>query len=160
MQLPQRFPGDTAFAREWLSAAATARSRAVCCPTGLTTVGVTDLTFVAIPVGFVYVGVVLDAWSRHVVGYAISRRIDTPLTLAACRPPLKHGSHHPDVLITPIAVTSMPPLYIVTPWPTLVYAVRLAAANPSINAKAVSFMKTIKSEHVYLNEYRTFARGR
>jgi transposase InsO family protein len=32
--------------------------------------------------------------------------------------------------------------------------------NPYDNAKAESFMKTLKCEHVYLNEYRTFCRGR
>lgn len=49
-------------------------------PTGSNELWVTDLTYVAIAVGFVYVGVILDAWSRRVVGYAISRRIDTRLT--------------------------------------------------------------------------------
>jgi putative transposase len=44
---------------------------------------VADITYVAIAVGFVYVAVVLDAWSRRVVGYAISRRIDARLTAAA-----------------------------------------------------------------------------
>ena len=44
---------------------------------------VTDLTYVAIAVRFVFVAVILDAWSRRVVGYAISRRLDTLVTLAA-----------------------------------------------------------------------------
>ncbi|WP_354265353.1 hypothetical protein, partial [Bradyrhizobium sp. JR18.2] len=35
-----------------------------------------DITYVAIAGGFVYVAVILDAWSRRVVGYAISRSID------------------------------------------------------------------------------------
>ena len=42
-----------------------------------------DLTYVAVPGGFVYVALVLDAWSRRVVGYAISRRIDARLAVAA-----------------------------------------------------------------------------
>ena len=46
---------------------------------------VADLTYVAIATGFVYVAVILDAWSRRVIGYAISRRIDTRLALAALR---------------------------------------------------------------------------
>jgi putative transposase len=37
---------------------------------------VSDITYVAIATGFVYVAVLLDAWSRRVVGYAISRSID------------------------------------------------------------------------------------
>ena len=46
---------------------------------------VADITYVAIATGFVYLAVVLDAWSRRVVGYAISRRIDARLTAAAVR---------------------------------------------------------------------------
>src|SRR5512135_1651425 len=41
---------------------------------------VADITYVAIAVGFVYVAVILDGWSRRVVGYAISRSIDARLT--------------------------------------------------------------------------------
>lgn len=44
-----------------------------------------DLTYVAIPGGFAYVAIILDAWSRRVVGYAIGRSIDTRLALAALR---------------------------------------------------------------------------
>src|SRR3546814_4564154 len=36
---------------------------------------VSDITYVAITAGFVYVAVILDAWSRRVVGYAIGRRL-------------------------------------------------------------------------------------
>jgi putative transposase len=38
-----------------------------------------------VPGGFVYVAVILDAWSRRVVGYALSRAIDARLTVAALR---------------------------------------------------------------------------
>ena len=44
---------------------------------------VADITYVAIVDGFAYVAVILDAWSRRTVGYAISRSIDVRLTLAA-----------------------------------------------------------------------------
>ena len=46
---------------------------------------VADITYVAIAVGFVYVAVILDVWSRRVVGYAISRSIDARLTIAALK---------------------------------------------------------------------------
>jgi putative transposase len=46
---------------------------------------VADLTYVAIAVGFVYLAVILDAWSRRVIGYAIGRSIDARLTVAALR---------------------------------------------------------------------------
>jgi putative transposase len=57
---------------------------------------------VAIVDGFVYVAVILDAWSRRVVGYAISRSIDVRLTLAALnaaierRKPPPGCVHHTD----------------------------------------------------------------
>jgi putative transposase len=44
---------------------------------------VSDITYVAIAVGFVYLAVILDAWSRRVVGYAIGTSIDARLALAA-----------------------------------------------------------------------------
>jgi len=63
---------------------------------------VADITYVAIAAGFVYVAVILDAWSRKVVGYAISRSIDARLALAALdaavvgRRPPKGCIHHSD----------------------------------------------------------------
>lgn len=42
-----------------------------------------DLSYIAIAKGFVYLAVILDAWSRRVVGYAIGRGIDHCLALAA-----------------------------------------------------------------------------
>jgi putative transposase len=45
-------------------------------PDGPNQLWVADITYVAIPAGFVYVAVILDAWSRKVVSYAIGRSID------------------------------------------------------------------------------------
>ena len=44
---------------------------------------VADLTYIAIFGGFVYLAAIMDAWSRRIVGYALGRRIDARLTLAA-----------------------------------------------------------------------------
>jgi putative transposase len=63
---------------------------------------VADLTYVAIPGGFVYLAAVLDAWSRKVVGYAISRSMDARIAVAALkaamrnRNPPKGCIHHSD----------------------------------------------------------------
>jgi putative transposase len=46
---------------------------------------VADLTYVAIPGGFVYLAAILDAWSRKIVGYAISRSIDARIAVAALK---------------------------------------------------------------------------
>ena len=48
-------------------------------------VGVADITYIAIAIGFVYMAAILDAWSRRVVGYAISRSIDARLAVAALK---------------------------------------------------------------------------
>ncbi len=63
---------------------------------------VSDLTYVAIPGGFVYLAAILDAWSRKVVGYAISRSMDARVAVAALkaaiksREPARGCIHHSD----------------------------------------------------------------
>ena len=118
---------------------------------------VADLTHVAIPGGFVYLAAILDAWSRKVVGYAISRSMDARIAIAALRAaiknrqPLKGCIHHSDRG---------------SQYAFEVYRALLAAhgligsmsrrGNPYDNAKAESFMKTLKVEAVYLVAYETF----
>ncbi len=118
---------------------------------------VADITYIAIASGFVYLAAILDAWSRRVVGYAIGRRIDARLTLAALkaaitsRKPPPGCIHHSDRGRQYAAET---------------YRAELAKhglkgsmgrrANPYDNAKAESFMKTLKVEEVYLSAYKTF----
>lgn len=46
---------------------------------------IADLTYVAIPGGFVYLAAILDAWSRKVIGYAISRSMDARIAIAALK---------------------------------------------------------------------------
>jgi transposase InsO family protein len=64
--------------------------------------GVADITYIAVATGFVYLAAILDAWSRRVVGYAIGRRVDARLALAALRAEIEsrqppEGSiHHSD----------------------------------------------------------------
>ena len=56
-----------------------------CCRRARIELWVADITYIAIATGFVYLAAILDAWSRRVVGYAIGRRIDARLALAALR---------------------------------------------------------------------------
>jgi putative transposase len=127
-------------------------------PTAAKQLWVADLTYVAIAVGFVYVAVILDAWSRRVVGYAIARRIDTRLTLAAlhaavaARRPPPGCIHH----------SGRGGQYAAELYRDTLAALGLRGSmgrrgNPYHNAKAESFMKTLKCEHVRLNDYRSFA---
>jgi len=107
--------------------------------------------------GFVYLAAILDAWSRRVVGYAISRSIDARLAIAAlkaaiqARQPPRGCIHHSDrgsqyaceayrkLLAEHGFVGSM-----------------CRRGNPYDNAKAESFIKTLKVEAVYLMDYETF----
>ena len=71
-------------------------------PTGPDQLWVADLTYIRILSGFVYLAVILDAWSRRVVGWALSRRIDAELAVAALeaaianRKPPPGCVHHSD----------------------------------------------------------------
>ena len=118
---------------------------------------VADITYVAITAGFVYLAAILDAWSRRVVGYAISRSIDARLAVAALkagirarRPPAgcvhhsDRGSQYASELYRQILAEN-----------GLVGSMG-RRGNPYDNAKAESFMKTLKVEAVYLMAYETF----
>ena len=89
---------------------------------------VADITYVAIFTAFVYVAVILDAWSRRVVGYAISRSIDARLTVAALeaavarRKPPAGCVHHSD------RGSQYAAQVIVKPWPPMALSARWAAA--------------------------------
>lgn len=66
-------------------------------------VWVADFTYIRIATGFCYLAVILDACSRKVVGYALSRRLDTPLALAALRSALASTGRRQAASITPTA---------------------------------------------------------
>ncbi len=80
-------------------------------PDGPDQLWVADITYVAIASGFVYLAVILDAWSRRVIGYAISRSIDARLTIAALKSRSAHGRPPRAACITATAVrnTRLPP---------------------------------------------------
>jgi len=119
---------------------------------------VADITYVAIVEGFAYVAVILDAWSRRAVGYAISRSIDVRLTLAALnaaierREPPSGCVHHSDRGSQYAALAYRDALL----RSGLVGSMG-RRGNPYDNAKAESFMKTLKVEAVYPMAYETFA---
>jgi len=126
-------------------------------PTNLNQLWVADITYIVIASGFVYLAAILDAWSRRVVGYAIGKRIDARLALAALRaaiavrrPPVG-CIHHSD----------RGSQYAAEDYRAELTKHGLKGSmgrrgNPYDNAKAESFMKTLKVEEVYLMEYETF----
>jgi putative transposase len=119
---------------------------------------VSDITYVAIAVGFVYVAVILDAWSRRVVGYAISRSIDARLTVAALKAAIDQRKPPPGC----VHHSDRGSQYAAQAYHELLDAHGLVGSmgrrgNPYDNARAESFMKTMKVEAVYPMAYETFA---
>lgn len=126
-------------------------------PSGTDRVWVADITYIRLEAGFCYLAAILDACSRKVVGYAISRQIDTHLALTAlaaavrARSPPPGCIHHSDRGVQ---------------YASQGYRQALAkaglrgsmssAGNPYHNAQAESFMKTLKVEQVHLAGYESF----
>jgi putative transposase len=118
---------------------------------------VADLTYIRLPTTFIYLATILDAYSRRCVGWALSRWIDTDLTLAALsmalmrREPAAGLIHHSDRGVQYASGAYVERLEAVGARISMA-----ARGNPYENAKAESFFKTLKHEEVYLKEYRTF----
>jgi putative transposase len=119
-------------------------------------VWVADITYIRILTGFVYLAVILDLFSRKVIGWALSERIDAQLTLSALRMALEErGSvqgciHHSDRGVQYACHAYVKELQAA--------GMRISMArkgNPYDNAAAESFMKTLKWEEVYLWDYQS-----
>lgn len=118
---------------------------------------VADITEVAITAGFAYVAIVLDAWSRRVIGYAISRSIDARLTAAALQAAISRRRPPPGC----IHHSDRGSQYAAAMYRNLLDANGITGSmgrrgNPYDNAKAESFMKTLKVEGVYPLAFETF----
>lgn len=126
--------------------------------TALNQVWVADITYVRLPKTFCYLAAILDAFSRRVIGWALSRWIDTALTLhaldhaLATRPRLAGLIHHSDR-----GVQYASQVYVARLQEFGIQVSMSGVGNPYDNAKAESFFKTLKTEEVYLKDYQTFA---
>jgi putative transposase len=119
-------------------------------------VWVADITYIRILTGFLYLAVVLDLFSRKVIGWALSEQINAQLTLAALRRALEErGSvegciHHSDRGVQYACHAYVQELE------TAKMRISMARkGNPYDNAAAESFMKTLKYEEVYLWDYHS-----
>jgi transposase InsO family protein len=127
-------------------------------PTGINQLWVADITYVRLRSEFVYLAVLLDAFSRRVIGWALSRTLEAELTLSALRMALRQRQaapglvHHSDrgVQYASIEYTDLLREHGI--------AISMSrTGNPYDNAQAESFMKTLKYEEIYRSEYRDFA---
>jgi putative transposase len=123
----------------------------------LNQVWLADITYIRILTGFVYLAAILDACSRKVIGYAVSRGLETALTLEALRMaisrrhPVPGVIHHSDQGIQYASDEYIAELK--------VYGFEISMSrtgNPYDNATMESFFKTLKYEEVYLCEYETY----
>jgi transposase InsO family protein len=122
----------------------------------LNQVWLSDITYIRIRTGFVYLAAILDAFSRRVIGYAISSRLDSSLTLEALhmaiagRRPDSGVIHHSDQGVQYASTEYVGELE------RHGFGISMARrGNPYENAVMESFFKTLKQEEVYLYEYET-----
>jgi len=125
---------------------------------GMNHLWVADITYIRLHREFVYLAVILDAYSRRCVGWSVSRRLDDRLSLEALKMALTRRGvasglvHHSDRGIQ----------YASKEYTNLLQEHGIAISmsrkgNPYDNAYAESFIKTLKYEEVYLTEYESLA---
>lgn len=122
---------------------------------GLNQLWVADITYIRLREQFLYLAVILDAFSRRVIGWQLGESLEATLAVAALEQALRERPveaglvHHSDRGVQ---------------YCCREYVARLEAqgilismsrrGNPYDNARAESFMKTLKSEEVGLRQYR------
>jgi putative transposase len=120
-----------------------------------------DITYIRLRDEFVFLAVILDAYSRRVIGWALDRTMEDELTLTALRMALSRRVvpaglvHHSD----------RGSQYASNDYTDLLKANGIAISmsrkgNPWDNAACESFMKTLKYEEVLRNDYRDLAEAR
>ena len=115
---------------------------------------VADITYIRLQGQFVYLAVVLDAFSRRCIGWALETRITAGLTSTALKQALEARAVKPGL----VHHSDRGSQYADSGYTQLLKSQRIEismsrSGNPYDNAKAESFMKTLKYEEVYLNEY-------
>lgn len=125
-------------------------------PASIDQIWIADITYIRILTAFVYLAVILDLFSRKVIGYHLSGHLDTRLTLSALQMAIQDRNpppgciHHSDQGVQYASSDYVNELKR--------YSFRISMArkgNPYENATCESFIKTLKDEEVYLWEYRT-----
>ena len=121
---------------------------------GINQLWVSDITYIRLAHRFVYLAVILDAYSRRVIGWQLGKHLDTSLTIGAlkkalCKRTITPGLvHHSDRGVQ----------YASGSYTDLLkkHGIRISMSrkgNPYDNAKCERFMRTLKYEEVLLKEY-------
>lgn len=124
--------------------------------TGIDQLWVADITYVHLREAFAYLAVVLDAYSRRVIGWALETHLQASLATAALemaltvrQPPPGSLVHHSDRGVQYACVD-----YAVLLQKHGIQPSMSRVGNPYDNAKAESFMKTLKKEEIDGRAYR------
>jgi len=123
--------------------------------TGINQLWVADITYIRLQREFVYLAVILDAFSRRVIGWALDDTLAASLTIAALekavaeRQPPPGLVHHSDRGLQYAASGYVAILRKHRMLPSM-----SRPANPYDNASCESFMKTLKHEEIYATDYR------
>ena len=117
-----------------------------------------DITYVRLREEFVFLAVILDAFSRRVIGWALDRNMEDELTLTALRMALSRRSIRPGL----VHHSDRGSQYASKDYTDLLKANQINISmsrkgNPWDNAACESFMKTLKYEEVLRSEYRDLA---
>jgi transposase InsO family protein len=120
-----------------------------------------DITYIRLQDEFVYLAVILDAYSRRVIGWALDRTLEDELTIAALRMALARRVIQPGL----VHHSDRGSQYASGDYTDLLkhHGIDISMsrkANPWDNAACESFMKTLKYEEVHRNEYRNLGEAR
>ena len=129
--------------------------------TGIDQLWRADITYIRLEKEFIYLAVVLDSYSRRVIGWALDRNLEDDLAITALKMALKRRNasegltHHSDRGVQ----------YASNDYTNVLkdHRIRISmsrSGNPYDNAACESFMKTLKYEEVYRQEYRDLAEAR
>jgi putative transposase len=121
-----------------------------------------DITYIRLGAEFIYMAMVMDAYSRKIVGWSISRRIDASLALDALAMALRERQFKPGELVHHSDRGSQ---YASSDYTKSLVDNGIAISMsrkgvPQDNAYAESFMKTLKYEEVYMTEYANINEAR
>ena len=129
--------------------------------TSLDQLWVADITYIRLEEEFIYLAVILDAYSKRVIGWHLDQGLDTSLPLNALRMALRGRTVMPGL----VHHSDRGAQYASHQYTQLLrdHGVEISMsrkANPWDNAACESFMKTLKYEEVYRTEYRNLAHAR
>ena len=123
---------------------------------GINQVWCSDITYIRILTGFVYLAAIIDIYSRKIVGYAIAKTLSPELTIAALHMAIANRDtnkliHHSDQGVQ----------YACQEYIRILkeHGIRIsmsAKGNPYDNAYVESFFKTLKQEEVYIWQYESY----